>query len=72
MEIGIGVAGGCGGKGGGAVTLVSPAPVYGSGFTGGDDFGACDGNGFVGGGSFCGIASLAMAAAASGTKPDAI
>ena len=84
MEIGIGVAGGCGGKGGGAGPLVSSALVYedgrcnrgygsdGSGFTGGDDFGACDGSGFVGGGISCGNVSLATAAAASGTKPDAI
>ena len=28
MEIGIGMAGGCGGKGGGAMLLVSPALVY--------------------------------------------
>ena len=84
MEIGIGLAGGCGGKGGEAVPLVSPALVYedrrcnsgygfdGGVFTGGDDFGACDGSGFVGGGILCGNVSLATTAAASGTKPDAI
>ena len=44
----------------------------GGGFIGGDDFGACDGSGFIGGGILCGNVSLATAAAASGTKPDAI
>ena len=82
MEIGIGLAGGCGGNGGG-VEPVPPALVYddrrcssgngfdGGGFIGGEEFGACDGSGFVGGGILCGNASLATAAAASGTKPDA-
>ena len=82
MEIGIGLAGGCGGNGGG-VELVFGALMYadnmcrngngfdGGGFTGGSMFGAFDGSGVVGGGILYGRSSLATAAAASGTKPDA-
>ena len=87
MDIGIGLAGGCGGNGGG-VLPVSLALVYeerrwssgngfdGGGFIGGEDFGTCDGSGSVGGGILCGKVScqggMAAAAATSGTKPDAI
>ena len=82
MENGIGLAGGCGGNGGG-VELVPPTLVYddkrcssgngfdGGGFIGGAASGAFDGSGVVGGGVLYGTASLATAAAASGTKPDA-
>ena len=60
MESGIGLAGGCGGNGGVALILVYEGRrcSNGYGFDGGGDFGACDG--------------MAVAAAASGTKPDAI
>ena len=60
MESGIGLAGGCGGNGGNALILVYEGRrcSNGYGFDGGGDFGACDGK--------------AVAAAASGTKPDAI
>ena len=60
MESGIGLAGGCGGNGGVALILVYEGRRCnnGYGFDGGGDFGACDGK--------------AVAAAASGTKPDAI
>ena len=82
MENGIGLAGGCGGNGGG-VELELPTLMYddnmcrngngfdGGGFIGGAAFGAFDGSGVVGGGVLYGRSSLATAAAASGTKPDA-
>ena len=81
-ESGIGLAGGCGGKGG-EVGLVFGALMYdekrwssgngfdGGCFIGGSIFGAFDGIGAVGGGILYGMSSLATAAAASGTKPDA-
>ena len=86
-ESGIGLAGGCGGKGGevglvfGAlmydVKRLSSGNGFvgggsvGGGFIGGSAFGGFDGIGAVGGGILYGMSSLATAAAASGTKPDA-
>ena len=61
-------------KGGGGVALLgSPVLVYGGGnaFAGGVDLGGLCWSWLCFGRDFSGIASLGMAAEASGTKPDA-
>ena len=60
MESGIGLAGGCGGNGGDALTLVYEGRRWRNGY------------GFDGGGGSGAWVGKAVAAAASGTKPDAI